>query len=428
MVILQQLKTDLTFAAQWVSSTTDNGQVTKGAVLHLLTKVNLALGDFDDAIQSANTLINGGAYHLMTQPFGAATYPSAPPGDVTNNVIWDLHRPENKALAINTEGLMLLVDADNIPGDYGQMSELRNAVPAFSSGINTPDGYTGTVDAVEPQYNEVVDNGRGTGLVHPSWYSEHTIWGNDAGDLRGAPGNWMTMEDLVYFNPSLKGVSTYFGQPLQLYNSSGVLLCQDTIGRWFDWPAYKLYVYYPEASGDNQTGGCTDWYVFRLAETYLLRAEAYWWKGDLADAATDINTVRTRAGASPIGASGVSMGEILDERARELFYEEPRKMELTRIAYLFAQTGKAADNGKSYTVQNFSTDNYFYDRVMADNNFYNKGAETIHGDVYTISPYHVLWPVPESDIAANTGGHINQNQGYTGASSNVAPLTAIPTN
>ena len=29
-------------------------------------------------------------------------------------------------------------------------------------------------------------------------------------------------------------------------------------------------------------GGHTDWYIFRIAETYLLSAEAYFWKGDLA--------------------------------------------------------------------------------------------------------------------------------------------------
>ena len=38
-------------------------------------------------------------------------------------------------------------------------------------------------------------------------------------------------------------------------------------------------------------GGNGDWYVFRLAETYLIRAEAYYWKGELASAAEDINTI-----------------------------------------------------------------------------------------------------------------------------------------
>src|SRR5690606_18957491 len=48
-----------------------------------------------------------------------------------------------------------------------------------------------------------------------------------------------------------------------------------------------------------QVGENGDWYIFRLAETFLLRAEAYYWKGDLASAAADINMVRERAQAEP---------------------------------------------------------------------------------------------------------------------------------
>src|SRR5690606_6765990 len=107
-------------------------------------------------------------------------------------------------------------------------------------------------------------------------------------------------------------------------------------------------------------GGRGDWYLYRVAETYLLRAEAYYWKGDLANAAADINAVRTRAGAAPIAPGDVDMNLILDERARELYYEEPRKTELTRISYIFALTGKPAYNGKTYSMANFSQDNFWY--------------------------------------------------------------------
>ena len=34
------------------------------------------------------------------------------------------------------------------------------------------------------------------------------------------------------------------------------------------------------------SGGHGDWYVYRLAETYLLRAEDYFWKDNLSAAAT----------------------------------------------------------------------------------------------------------------------------------------------
>src|SRR5690606_9351011 len=185
----------------------------------------------------------------------------------------------------------------------------------------------------------------------------------------------MDMEDLVYNHPNLKRDNDpYYGKHLQLRNEAGKLLSSDTIRQWFGWPHYKLYIEDPNRV--QPAGGNTDWYVFRLAETYLLRAEAYFWKGDLASAANDINKVRIRAQAAPISVADVNIGTILDERARELYYEEPRKTELTRIAYIFAMTGKVAENGKSYTLQAFSTDNYFYDRILAKSDFYNKGVTT----------------------------------------------------
>jgi hypothetical protein len=119
-------------------------------------------------------------------------------------------------------------------------------------------------------------------------------------------------------------------------------------------------------------GGHSDWYIFRIAETYLLRAEAYFWKGDLVNAALDINIVRSRAGASPLDASEINIGTILDERARELFYEEPRKTELTRIAYILAMTGQPAYNGKTYNMATFSENNFFYDRIIEKKYFLSK--------------------------------------------------------
>ena len=428
-VILQKIKQDLEFAEQWVPAVTSGGEVTKGAVSHLLTKVNLALGNFDDAIASASRVIDGGVHALMTQRFGVDK------ADASKNVIWDLHRPLNKARAENTEALMLVIDRDGYKdnGDFaGGSSTMRQAVPYwFSNNIITPSGNRGTTDALKKNnaaidFDQATNFGRAIGRCRATWYSTHTIW-NDPNDLRHAPGNWMRMEDLVYNNPALKTMNPpdpYYGKPLQLYNSSGGILCADTIRSWFDWPHYKLYI--PDIENATPSGGHTDWYVFRLAETYLLRAEAYFWKGQTDLAAEDINKVRTRAGAAPITAADVNIGTILDERGRELYYEEPRKVELTRISYLFAQTGKTAYNGKTYNLQSFSTDNFFYDRIMEKNNFYNKGVVTNHGDRYTMSPYHVLWPIPQGAINSNVEGILNQNEGYDGFQNNLPPLTEIP--
>ncbi len=417
-VILKKMKEDLEFAEQWVPAVTDKGTVNKGSVSHLLTKVNLALGLFDDAIKSATNVIDGGTHKLMTSRFGANA------SDASRNVIWDLHRPQNKSLGINTEGLMMVIDRLNIEGNVeGGMLIMRNCVPFWFNNINTPNGNRGTIDTYGIEIDQVVKYGRGIGRLRPTDYSQNQIW-DDKNDLRHAPGNWTRMEDILYNNPQIKETDSFYGKHLQLKNAEGVVLTIDTIRCWFDWPNYKLFVEDPLRI--QPQGGNSDWYVFRLAETYLLRAEAYAWKGDLQKAADDVNAVRTRANCAPLAAGKINIGTILDERARELYFEEPRKTELTRIAYLFAQTGKPAPNGKTYSLDKFSDENYFYDRVMEKNDFYNKGVKTRHADEYTMSPYHVLWPIPQSAIDGNTQARINQNKGYAGYERNVPPLTEIP--
>ncbi len=418
-VILEQMKKELEFAVQWVPDNVPKGEVSKGACQHMLAKINLALGNFDEAVAAASDLINGGFYNLMTQPFGQD------PGN-PSNVVWDLHRPGNKVLPQNKEGLFYVIDLEGYinNGDFaGGSSLMRQAVPLWDTRINTPNGNKGTIRTTGIEYDQQTKYGRGIGRCRGSWYSTHEIW-TDTGDLRHAPGNWVRMEDLVYNNPALKGNDPYYGQHLQLFSDAGALLCEDTIRDWYDWPHYKLFV--PDNENTLNNGGHTPWYVFRLAETYLLRAEAYYWKGDFTNAAADINVVRERAGVQPIAAGDVTIASILDERARELYYEEYRNVELTRIAYLFAQTGQPDNMGRTYDMSSFSTKNFWYDWIMDHTDFYNQGVYTIHGDEYTLSPYHVLWPVPQSAIDANVEGHINQNEGYSGAAGNVAPLTTLP--
>ena len=418
-VILKKMKEDLEFAEKWVPVVTDKGTVNRGSVSHLLTKINLALGLFDDAIKSASNVIDGGTHKLMTSRFGVDA------NNASRNVVWDLHRPANKSIGANTEGLMMVIDRISIDGNVdGGIAIMRNTTPFWSNNINTPSGSRGTIDTYGIEIDLVTPLGRGIGRVRPTTYSQKLIW-DDKNDLRHAPGNWTRMEDLVYNNPALKTAKdSYYGKPLQFRSAVGTVLTIDTIRCWFEWPNYKLYVEDPQRV--QPQGGNTDWYVFRLAETYLLRAEAYVWKGDLVNAAKDINAVRTRANCSPYLPAKIDIGTVLDERARELYFEEPRKTELTRVAYIFAMTGKTAPNGKTYSMATFSDNNYFYDRVMEKNDFYNKGVKTRHADEYLMSPYHVLWPIPQATISGNTGGIINQNKGYNGYANNIPALTEIP--
>ncbi len=76
----------------------------------------------------------------------------------------------------------------------------------------------------------------------------------------------------------------------------------------------------------------TDWYMIRIAETYLLRAEARLAQGNKSGAAEDINVLRNRAGAKPCTAADIDIDYILDERVRELFGEEQRWVTLSRLS------------------------------------------------------------------------------------------------
>lgn len=49
----------------------------------------------------------------------------------------------------------------------------------------------------------------------------------------------------------------------------------------------------------------------------------------------------------------------------------------------------------------------------------------VSGDEFTMSPFHVLWPIPQTVIDANSMGVINQNEGYTGYDNNVPPVETI---
>jgi len=369
----------------------------------------------------------------MTAPFGTFQNPMPAIHNITRNVIWDLHRGPNKSIATNKETILNVISREDFANSRQDMFTMRSALP-FISGtgnqlISTPSGKSGMSTSYTQTHDKIdlrKTYGRGVGILRPTWYSTNTLW-NDTADLRHSTntGNWMRMEDMVYNNPSLlSNGDPYYGKPLQKYNSSGKLLVIDTIRSWYDWPHYKLWVESPRSETvDNYNGGASDWYVYRLAETYLLRAEAYFWKGDKAAAANDVNAIRSRAHCTKLyTADEITMGVIMDERARELFYEELRHMELSRVSYIFALTHQSDEFGKTYTVDGLSKSSYWFERLSKYNNFYNKGVKTVYGAIFTASPYHLLWPVPQADINANREGQLNQNFGYSGYEMNKPPI------
>lgn len=427
-VILRKIKKDMEFAAEWCRDDVDRGWVTKGACYHLLTKINLALCEFDDAIASASAVIDGGTYSLMREPFGEIPKEQgsylANLGVVRDDVIARLHWPSNRALAANKEVLYATISDEDLIESRKTTQTMRATLPFWSKTganmIRTPDGKQGMSDSPRQLIELVETFGRGIGRTPPTDYHAKEIW-DDPGDLRHKKYNWMSMEDLVYNNRNSAG--DYYGQPLQKYDAAGKALTADTICNWYSWPHYKLYSLDPKTA--QPRGGAVNYYIYRLAETYLLRAEAYVWKGDKEKAMADINEVHTRAHCAPYTDAGkITIESVLNERARELYYEEPRCTELHRVSLIFAETGQSW-KGKTYSMSSYGTSNFYYDWLMEKNNFYGKNVKSNNGQTYKISPYHAMWCIPQVGINANVNGRINQNFGYDGYELNEPPRTEI---
>lgn len=85
----------------------------------------------------------------------------------------------------------------------------------------------------------------------------------------------------------------------------------------------------------------TDIPLLRLAEAYMIQAEALFRKGDVAGALNIINNdIRARAKADPLPSISADGEEILDEWSREFWYEGRRRIDLVRFGRFF---GKSAD-------------------------------------------------------------------------------------
>ncbi|QGY47970.1 RagB/SusD family nutrient uptake outer membrane protein [Maribellus comscasis] len=408
--ILKQIAGDLEFAVQWLPEDVSPGKINGAAGSFLLTKCYLALREFDKAIAEASKIIDGGKYHLMTERFGTTEpefyeYPILNPDEF--DVIWDLHQKNNKSLAENKEAIFVVQDEYLVEGgtERGEgAGKMRDTGPTWwHSAVLDPNGARGTTDNdYDTGLMMIKQLGRGVGRMIPCQFFRDMRW-EDTTDIRYSHNNYFGMERYIYNNPN----SDYYGQS---FNGNFIT----DIRAWYP-IMYNKLVYIDDSKNPKPNGAWSDMYVYRLAELYLLRAEAYWWKGDIPNATKDVNTVRARAQASQ--KETVDIDYIFDERARELYWETPRKCELTRVAYIMAQLGQ-----DGYSLENMHENNWFYDRVMRRNNFYRDEVLNV-SNIYRMLPYHVYWPIKEEVIKSNSLGHINQNMGYPGSENNISPLT-----
>jgi hypothetical protein len=443
--ILEMIVQDMEFAVQHVPEQSEMeyiGMVNKGACRMLLIKAYLATGQWEKAKLQADALIEDSGYALMKETFGTAIESGEPETwKITRNVIWDMHRPENVLIAANKEIIYGLPDRGS-GESFTPFHPMRAFGPFWmDANIVGPDGKVGAsgIARSNAKYDKKYDYarviGRGIANIRPTHHAQHGLWAvngvEDAEDLRhsSSAGNWFRMDSLRYNDPT----STYYGKTYA--EVPPTFKTNDTVRTWFDFPLYKIY--YKDVTQEAiptsvdfrgaTLGGIADWYVYRLAEAYLLRAEAKFYQGDAGGAASDVNEIRKRAKCGKLYTT-VTIGDIMDERARELYLEELRHVELSRVSLCLALSGKPDEWGNTYNVDTYDkqsgTDgnggSYWYQRIIHYNNYYrngNAGEEvSVSGKVfkYIIDKHNLYWPVPNDAITDNAKGKLFQNFGYDG--------------
>jgi starch-binding outer membrane protein, SusD/RagB family len=389
---------DLKFAAANLPDVKGNlkkGEVSNAAAYHLLAEVYLANKQYQEAATAATAVINNPGLGLMTARFGRRS--TVTPGDV----YWDMFQRGNQNSAENREAIWVIQIETDVPGGGGSTTGGSQFGVYGAERVHAPlvrdlSSKVGTADV--SLFNWPMGDysgGRGVGFLCPSYWFSDSVWATDFNnDIRNANHNFV--RDFVATNPK----SPFYGQTISTKNPpAGIKGIGGTLTKgkhdraFYPYQSKATQPYdHPSALYNNLNetdpvqkfllksgaGGLyIDQYFIRLAETYLLRAEAYVGLNQPALAAADINKVRARAGASDVLPANVTIDYILDERLRELGIEEKRMLTLMRL-------GKWVERTRKY--------NPFYGTQMKDN--YN------------------LWPIPFGEIEKNNKAVLEQNPGY----------------
>jgi len=358
---------DLQFAiANLPAKAASYGRVTKPASESLLARVQLTLGNWAEAERLAASVIKNYDFQLL-KPFSR---------------LWDITNEVNSEVIWSVQ-----FTADPLTNEDGNMSHLFFIFDYAQNPTIIRDLANGR------PYQRFMPTNYLIKLFDPAKDSRwdgtfKTVWiANNKGVINGknvAPGD--TAIKIVPF-PVADAVQNTVPYWLIDFNDNWVGGTVSNLefggGQRRRFPAVKKFID-PLRTSINATDGRRDFFVFRLAELYLIAAEATWRQNKNAEAAQYINVVRSRAALDgkeaqmQITAADINLNFILDERARELVGELDRWYDLKR-------TGTLLERVKKYNLD------------AAPN----------------IREMHLVRPIPQTQIDRVTNpGDFLQNTGY----------------
>jgi len=371
--VYEAIINDLNFAIQNLPVIPANyGRVTKPAAENLLANVYLARAtsvakqsdDYTKAANLAMGVINNYTYKLVDD-FGKVFEQGA--AEKSTEVVFAIQN--NKDVISNGLGnsmhLYFLMKYDDLPG---MQRDIANGRPYAR--------YKPTDFVLNALFNRQLDS-RYTKSFKRVFYCNkpgtYTINGNSVNLKAGDTALYLA--DREYTASELSQIKYNVWTPSK--QNERVF---PTLTKFLD----------PQRASVNDQAGSRDLLLYRLAETYLVAAEALMMNGKATEAVTYVNVIRRRAansGSTPAETAAnklameITPGQldidfILDERARELLGEGTRWLDLVR-------TGKLIERVKKYNP------------IAAIN----------------IQAFHTLRPIPQEQID-RTSGKFEQNSGY----------------
>lgn len=386
-------------------TTAEAGKLVRAAALHNLCQLYIDKGvvlsedggdvtsAYNKAVEYADAVINSGLYSLMTERFGTRStedpqfYYASSDAEQTEahlyeragykiegNVFWDLFQVGNQDYQLGNKEAIWVAQIDY------EVYKKEGAQGTIYSGYYCPvfrdqggEYATGSMEDV---------GGLGTCAVQPTFYTRDLIYEDKWNtDLRNS--------DAVFRRTILGNVpgTDYYGKRLPW----SLLYREDASGKKNDVATTQLYPvsckvgpdkYVGIEDGENRSHLFRDDYLIRLPETILLRAEAKFRLGNKQSAADDINLLRDRAKCEyRVTAADIDLDLILDERARELVYEESRWNTLLRM-------------GGTVAIARIKKYSYWdYPRTTLNKTFN-------------------LWPIPQTVIDTNKDVKLEQNPGW----------------
>ncbi|HEU4552330.1 MAG TPA: RagB/SusD family nutrient uptake outer membrane protein [Chitinophaga sp.] len=380
--IYEQIFADVQFAAANLPNTTsDYGRATKPVAEAFLARLNLVRGNNQAASNYARSVIENYGFSLL--PKYADLWKME--NEKNAEIVWALNYSTNLALngGSNVSHSMYIMDYINLPG---MQRDLANGL-ANARWMPTRfllDLFNENNDArFSASFKQAWICNNAASI--PKWSQEEVAQNPALAPLLGQ--NKFAVGDTAVF------ISKYsIDDYQQHYTTRYRYKTYDRDDVYNTTGAPKDRFHYislrkfedPTRPADGETQSARNVFLIRLAEMYLITAEAQMKLGRLDSAALYVNAIRKRAAlpgkeaAMEVAPSSINIDFILDERARELAGEQLRWFDLKR-------TGKLVERVRDHNP--------------------DAGAY--------IQPFHDLRPIPQAQLDAVTNkSEFQQNEGY----------------